>query len=288
MATVPHRSVTMQEVADLARVAAKTVSRVINNEPGVHAETRDRILAAIEKLDYRPNLNARGLAGDRSFLIGLFYDKPGDYLSEFQTGAVERCRESGFHLMIEPWDGDSPALGLQITTSVRQLRLDGVILLPPLSDHPTILAKLVDTGVPIVRIAPRRDLPDSPFVRIDDYAASRRITAHLLGLGHRRIGFVLGRAEHGATEERHRGFLDEMAAQDVPVDPALVVPGNFIFDDGVAAPRADSPPGGAADGDLRQQRRYRRRRGDRRAQAGACGCRNSCPWPGSTMRRSPA
>ena len=93
--TPPPRSVTIQEVAELAEVSAKTVSRVLNHEPGVHVETRNRILKAIEKLDYQPNVNARGLAGDRSFLIGLFCDKPGDYLSEFQAGAVQRCRESG-------------------------------------------------------------------------------------------------------------------------------------------------------------------------------------------------
>jgi LacI family transcriptional regulator len=52
---------------------------------------------AIEQLNYRPNLNARGLASNRSFLIGLFCDGPGDYLSEFQAGAIERCRESSLH-----------------------------------------------------------------------------------------------------------------------------------------------------------------------------------------------
>jgi LacI family transcriptional regulator len=66
MALTPQ-SVTIQQVADLAQVATKTVSRVINDEPGVRADTRSRILKAIEQLDYRPNLNARGLAGDRSF-----------------------------------------------------------------------------------------------------------------------------------------------------------------------------------------------------------------------------
>ena len=106
MSLPPPRSVTIQEVAELAEVSAKTVSRVLNHEPGVHVETRNRILKAIEQLDYQPNVNARGLAGDRSFLIGLFCDKPGDYLSEFQAGAVQRCRESDFHLMVEPWDRD--------------------------------------------------------------------------------------------------------------------------------------------------------------------------------------
>src|SRR5579871_243741 len=195
-------SVTIQEVAELAQVSSKTVSRVLNDEPAVREDTRNRILKAIEKLDYRPNLNARGLAGDRSFLIGLFCDKPGDYLSEFQAGAVQRCRESDFHLMVEPWDSGSPDVGRQVSTLLRQLRLEGVILLPPLSDHPVILSKLSEVAIPTVRIAPRREPSDSPSVGIDDRTAARRLTAHLLDLGHRAVAFIRGRAEHGATEQR--------------------------------------------------------------------------------------
>src|SRR5580693_980557 len=71
----PPATVTIQEVADLAKVSPKTVSRVINNEPRVRAATRARILEAIDELNYRPNLNARGLASNRSFLIGLFCDR---------------------------------------------------------------------------------------------------------------------------------------------------------------------------------------------------------------------
>ena len=229
----PPRSVTIQEVADLAEVSAKTVSRVINNEPGVHADTRSRILKAIEQLDYQPNVNARGLAGDRSFLIGLFCDKPGDYLSEFQAGAVQRCRESDFHLMVEPWDGDSADVGRQVNTLLRQLRLEGVILLPPLSDHPIILEKLAEKAIPTVRVAPRFEPSDSPSVGIDDYSAARRMTRHLLELGHRRVGFILGRPGHGATDERLRGFRDEMRDAGVTVDDALIKAGNFLFADGV-------------------------------------------------------
>ena len=227
-------SVTIQEVADLAQVSSKTVSRVLNHEPAVRDDTRNRILKAIEELDYRPNLNARGLAGDRSFLIGLFCDKPGDYLSEFQAGAVQRCRESDFHLMVEPWDSGSPEVGRQVNTLLRQMRLEGVILLPPLSDHPIILNKLQEAAIPSVRIAPKREPTDSPSVGIDDRAAARRMTAHLLDLGHRSIGFILGRAEHGATEQRYLGFTDEMRARGVPVKPHWVQAGNFLFSDGLA------------------------------------------------------
>jgi LacI family transcriptional regulator len=232
MALIPP-SVTIQEVADLAQVSPKTVSRVINNEPRVRSDTRNRILEAIEQLNYRPNLNARGLASNRSFLIGLFCDRPGDYLSEFQAGAVERCRESSMHLMVEPWDVQSPNVEKQMDTLLGQLRLEGVILLPPLSDHPIVLNKLQEAAIPIVRIAPKQNLSATPSIGIDDYTAARQVTSHLLNLGHRRIGFMLGRPEHGATEQRYLGFIDEMRAHEVAVDFDLVQTGNFLFTDGL-------------------------------------------------------
>jgi LacI family transcriptional regulator len=239
-------SVTIQEVADLAKVSPKTVSRVINNEPRVRSDTRNRVVRAIEQLNYRPNLNARGLASNRSFLIGLFCDRPGDYLSEFQAGAVERCRESSLHLMVEPWDVQSPDIDKQIDTLLGQLRLEGVILLPPLSDHPVVLSKLHAAAIPIVRIAPKHNLSATPSIGIDDYAAARQITAHLLNLGHRRIGFMLGRADHGATEQRYLGFIDEMRAHQISVDFDLVQTGNFSFADGLVCAermlRATLPP----------------------------------------------
>lgn len=230
----PGRAVTIQEVADHAGVSLKTVSRVINNEPFVQAETRERVQQAIEALNYRPNLSARSLAGARSFLIGLFYDQPGDYLAEFQTGAVERCREAGFHLMVEPWDPAGPDSAAQITTLLGQLRLEAAILLPPLSDHPELLEHLRRAEVPIVRVAPSGPMADAPAIRMDDHAAAREMTRFLLSMGHRRIGFILGRAEHGATEQRRRGFYDAMAEAGAPVDPALVLRGNFLFADGAA------------------------------------------------------
>jgi LacI family transcriptional regulator len=242
----PPPSVTIQQVADLAAVSPKTVSRVINEEQSVHEETRARVLKAIETLNYRPNLNARGLASNRSFLIGLFCEKPGDYLSEFQAGAVNRCRESSFHLLVEPWDTESPEIGRQVEVLLGQLRLEGAILMPPLGDHPVILAKLRDAAIPIVRVAPKRDLNATPSVGIDDYAAARQVTGHLLGLGHRRIGFILGRREHGATEQRYLGFIDEMRARSVAVDFDLVQTGNFEFADGLVCAermlRAAEPP----------------------------------------------
>ncbi len=237
---------TIQMVADCARVSPKTVSRVINHERGVRGETRARILDAIRQLDYQPNLNARGLASARSFLIGLFYDKPGDYLNEFQTGAVQRCRESDLHLMVQPLDIASKEMARDVSMLARQLRLEGAILLPPLSDHPVIRAALAEAGVPSVHIAPMREPVDSPSVDTDDRAAARQMTVQLLEHGHRRIGFMLGPSGHRATEQRYLGFADAMHARAVSIDPELVQTGNFEFADGLECARrilgARSPP----------------------------------------------
>jgi len=163
---------------------------VVNAEPTVSEKTRERVLRAIESLDYKPNLSARMLAGERSYLIGLFYDKPGGYMTDFHAGAADRCREAGYHLMLESGDQDSPQFTRQIETLLRQMRLDGVILLPPLSDDALIINALREASTPFVRIAPRERRSDSPSIGIDDYRAARQLTAHLLGLGHRRIGFL--------------------------------------------------------------------------------------------------
>ena len=237
-AAAPGRgSATIEVVAGQAGVSPKTVSRVINNERGVRAETRERVLTAIQQLDYQPNLAARGLAGDRSFLIGLFYDQPGDYLSEFQTGAVQRCREANLHLMVEPLEAASPHVGRDLSTLIRQLRLEGVILLPPLSDLPAVQAILAAADIPAVHIAPMHAQDDAPSVDTDDRAAVRQLTAELLQRGHRRIGFMLGRAGHRATEQRYLGFADAMHANGLDIDPQLVQAGNFEFAEGLECAR---------------------------------------------------
>lgn len=230
MVFTPHKPITIEDVARHANVSTKTVSRVINAEPGVNAETRARVAKVVQELDYRPNINAQSLAGDRSLLIGLFFENPGSYVTDFQTGVIARCREAGMHLMIEPWDSNDPELGKKVGTLLRQLRLYAVILLPALCDDPVILDTLRKEHIPIVRIAPKSNSPDSPTIRTHEYVAARLLTAHLLNLGHRRIGIVKGCPTHSATEQRFQAFIDEMAQQHLTVDPELVVEGEFIFD----------------------------------------------------------
>jgi LacI family transcriptional regulator len=95
------RRTSINDVAKAAGVAIKTVSRVLNNEPNVREETRAQVLAAVKKLNYHPSLSARSLASRRSYLVGLVYDNPSaNYTIEVQRGALARCREAKFLLLL--------------------------------------------------------------------------------------------------------------------------------------------------------------------------------------------
>lgn len=212
-----------------------TVSRIINNEEGVRPKTREKVLEAIKELNYRPNLNARGLAGDRSFLVGLFIENPGSYANDIQIGMTGRCHEAGLHLMVESLEEADPDIGDKISRILRELRLEAAVLVPPHCDNPQVIARLNEERVPFIQIAPNRRHGDAPVIRIDDHAAARLMTRHLIELGHRRIAFMHGRPGHLATEERFRGFSDEMEGAGLEIDPSLVLPGYFTFDGGLAA-----------------------------------------------------
>ena len=93
----------IEDVAAAAGVSMKTVSRVLNNEPNVRDEMRQRVMAVVEKLQYRPNLSARSLAGQRSYVIALVYNNPSrNYLMEIQNGMLEACRDNHYNLVLAP------------------------------------------------------------------------------------------------------------------------------------------------------------------------------------------
>ncbi len=230
------RIATITDVARVAGVSIKTVSRVMNGEKNVRKETSDKVDNAVNLLKYRPNLLARSLAGSRSFLIGLLHDNPvPSYIYDLQRGAIRRCRESKYHVLSEPQDRLDPNLERSITDLLSTIRLDGVILTPPLCDMNIVLQAIEAMGVPYVRIAPSRNLGQSAAVSIDDSEAAKQMTDYLLGLGHRDIAFIHGHPEHGASHLRYEGFLKAMRAHGLEPRQEWMKPGLFTFDSGKAA-----------------------------------------------------
>lgn len=223
-------SPTIVDVAREAGVSIKTVSRVLNHEPGVHDSTRDQVLKVVEALRYRPKQSARSLAGGRSFLIGLlYYDPSASFVGSVQQGATLRCRELGYHLVVESLHNDAPDLRQQIDRMVLALRPDGMILTPPLCDNPEVLAALRESGTPFVLMSPERDIDGVPSVRMDDTHAAEEITNLLLSLGHERIAFIKGPADQSASALRYAGFVNAMQAHGLAPDPELIQPGTFTF-----------------------------------------------------------
>lgn len=227
---------TITDVAQRCNVSIKTVSRVINQEPGVHPETRELVLQAVAELKYRPKLSARSLAGARSFLIGLlYYDPSAAFVGDFQQGATLRCREAGYHLVVESLHNDAPDLAQQVARMVSTLQPDGMILTPPLCDNPAVLKALRENQTPCVLVSPARDVKGMASVRMDDALAAEEITRLLIELGHRRIAFIQGPADQVASALRLQGYRRAMQTHGLAIDPDWVCPGDFVFASGVAA-----------------------------------------------------
>lgn len=230
---------TIKDVSRRAGVSIKTVSRVLNREPRVSEATRARVQAAVEALNYRPSVAARALAGHRSFQIAFACDNPSPYfVYEMQAGIRERCRIDGVRMIAQPYDHDSDRLIDDIETLIDASGIDGLILTPPATDYPEVLALLAKRDVRFVRVAPGTALDLTASVFIDNAGAAAAMTRHLLALGHRRIGFVTGHASYATSAQRLAGYRGALEDAGVGFEPALVRHGDYGFASGADAAEA--------------------------------------------------
>ncbi len=225
-------SVTIVDVAKAASVSIKTVSRVVNKEANVRPATREKVLAVIERLHYRPNLSARGLAGKRSYMIGLLYDSPSpSYLANLQAGVLEACQDVNYGLALRPVAYGDAELCTKVIDWLRHTMVDGVLLTPPLCDSVALIDAIKDAGVPCVVVSSTG--PGSvPAVMIDEKEAARQMTQHLIQSGHRSIAFIKGHPDHYASKQRFDGFVQAMQEAALTVDTDLVKQGYFDFSSG--------------------------------------------------------
>jgi LacI family transcriptional regulator len=229
---------TIEDVAALAGVSIKTVSRVVNKEPNVRAETRERVEAAIAELNYQPSLPARTLAARRSNLLGLVYENPSaSYVFAVQSGAMAKCHELNIRLFIQSCNDLGEELIDEVLAMVDQTHVDGLVVTPPLSANHALISALDRRGLPFVRMAPDDYVDGSPTVEMDDRAAAREMTGYLADLGHRRIGFVAGHPDHYSSRIRLRGFREELQARDIPFEDRLVEQGYNNHVSGLEAAR---------------------------------------------------
>lgn len=228
--------VTIKDVSRVAGVSIKTVSRVLNKERYVREDTRKKVEEAVAALNFSPSLAARTLAGNRSFQIALIYDNHSPYyIHQIQEGVWARCREEGVRMLAQPVDVASETLAQEVGGLIDETHVDGVILSSPVTDAPPALAELERRNIRFVRISPGTNHAMTSSVYMDDVQAADDMTTHLVNLGHRRIGFVIGHPNHMASDQRHFGYRKALDRAGIDYEPALVHPGEFDFASGMRA-----------------------------------------------------
>jgi len=235
----PPARLTINDIARLAAVSKKTVSRVINRSPFVKEETRAHIKSIIDAHGYHPDPQARGLAFRRSFLIGMIYEQPNpQYVVSMQEGILDALSGSGFELVIRPCQRQSKTFFEDIRTFVERQKLYGVVLPPPLSEAERLARLLDELGCRYVRIASvSLDDPERMVVTHDHLggaAAARRLAE----LGHRCVAHVSGPPSFRSSHERRRGFVSGLAEFGLTLPKTRALEGAYTYESGLECGRS--------------------------------------------------
>ncbi len=228
------RRPTINDIARLANVSKKTVSRVINRSPHVREATRVKINSIIDELGFEPDPQARGLALRRSFLIGLVYDNPNaQYIVHIQQGMLDALRGTGFELVVHPCAESNSHFIPDVLNFIERQKLFGVVLLPPVAENDILVEHLRDIDCPYVRIACLSLEPPKQMIVSRDKVGAAEAADHLASNGHTRIGFISGPANYRSSAERRAGFSEALAARGIKLDPALTAQGAYSFESGI-------------------------------------------------------
>lgn len=241
-----RQAVTIKHVANDAGVSLQTVSRVINNEPNVRPNMKDRVQASIDKLGYVPSIAAQRMSGSRSYLILAVNDRDRtiadwrarqgtDWVDQMLLGGMLKCAEHGYRMIFELVDTHNDHVERELLGAIAALQPDGIILTPPHSDNPQIVAFLAAQNIPFVRIGSQESDAGIP-ISMDDMGSARTATRYLIGRGHKRIGFIAGSLEYNLSGWRIDGWKEAMAEAGLPI-AGLLAEGDFSYGSGEHAAR---------------------------------------------------
>ena len=239
-----RQTVTIQDVAKTAGVSVSTVSRVLNGKVDVASETQQHILSVIDNLGYTTNLAARSMRSQKKNLVGLIMpDIAYPFAIEVMKGVNRAIAESEFDLLVYT-TGDVRKSGRAfheqkyvslLTNSIS----DGVIIVAPVAGEFNIDA-------PVVSIDPLASNPNYPAVHATNYQGAMDAMEHLLSLGHRRIGYISGRAELESSNRRLMGYRAALEKAGIPIDEKLIASGDYTTETGAQCAREllslDHPP----------------------------------------------
>lgn len=228
------KQLTITDIARMAGVSKKTVSRVINHSGLVKEETRQRILETIETHQYQPDPQARALALRRSHLVALISDQPNpQYVVDFQRGILDALASTGYQLVIKPADKSSATYPRDIVELVRYQKLFGVILTPSISEDEQLVELLRQMDCAYVRVAAIGLDTREHLIETHDYVGAAEAAGHIAGLGHRRIAHIHGPDSFLSATERLRGFRVGLAEYGLRVEERYLLAGGYTFESGM-------------------------------------------------------
>ncbi len=219
-----QRAVTIADVAARAGVSRQTVSRAINGRGEISQETRQRVLAAVRELGYRPNSIARGLKTRRTLTIGLVVpDIANPFFAEVARGGFEVAHSEGYGVLLCNTDED-PAQEAVVLQMLADHRVDGVVLCSSRLNE-SALQRVVESHRPLVMVnrTPSQPLSGQGSVGVADRKDARRVVHYLHELGHRAIALVGGTGSSQSSRGRREGYALAMAELGLPPEPAWVV-----------------------------------------------------------------
>ena len=227
------RKPTIKDVAELAQVSKKTVSRVINNSPLVNEATRKGIQGLIQDIGYRPDPQARGLASRRSYLVGMISDNPTpQYVVNIQLGILDVLRQTGYELVVHPCDRKSDTFIEDARRFIEVQKLYGVILTPSVSEDERLAEVLRELGCAYIRISSIALDMEKRMIVTNDRIGGREAARHLAKLGHKRIAIVAGRRSFRSSHERRAGFEEGLAEFGIELPEEYVLQGDYTFESG--------------------------------------------------------
>jgi LacI family repressor for deo operon, udp, cdd, tsx, nupC, and nupG len=226
-------SSTIQDVAKAAGVSVATVSRVINNSTSVSPETKELVLNAIKRLDYRPNLLGRNLRRTETRLIlVLLPNISNPFYSRIVKGIEDVGHRNGYNVMLCNTDSDPDREKLYLDLLKNRLA-DGVIFMAPSISREELAG--IGKSFPVVQCCEYREGAGVSHVSIDNFAASQKAVKHLLALGHRRIGLISCDNDYLSTIHREEGYRKALRDADIEPEEELAGDGDYSFKSGLRA-----------------------------------------------------
>ena len=225
-------SATITDVARELGVSISTVSRALTRPQLLRPETRARVLAAVEQLNYRPNLLARGLKSGRAGAILLVVPNLSPFFMEIFAGAEEAAHEAGFSVLLGH-SAEDPAREIACFDQVASGRADGIIS----AAVPSIYASGKRPLPPLVMVMERCPERTVPLIRVDDDTGAMRATEHLIGLGHRRIAHICGNKKAQSSARRLEGYRRALDQAGLRAQPEWIHPGDYSVQSGMDAVR---------------------------------------------------